>query len=154
LVSEVSASSATAEANRGPVLDDLLDRQPTDDRPQRPRQDLRGEGVDLRLLGEEPLRGGTDRILVTTDLDDRDPVEVRLDALAGHGTPDADRDAAAGEIHHVQALDERQHEHRRAHDDLLAAHVVRDVTGLRVLDRRTLAPGDHVGLVGPRDLDA
>jgi hypothetical protein len=130
------------------VADDLLHRQRSDDRAQRAREGLLRERLDLLLLAEEALGGGADRVLVAPDLDDRDALDVQLDALAGHGVADGDHDAARGEVEHVQPLDERHDEDAAAHDHLLAAEVRGDEAGLRVAHLLALAAGDDERLVG------
>ena len=67
----------------GPVADDLLDGEAADDRAQRTGEHLLGEGLDVGLLAEEPLRTEPDLVGVAADLDDGDAVEVELDALPG-----------------------------------------------------------------------
>ena len=107
------------------------------------------------LLAQEPLGGGADGVLVAADLDDRDAVEVELDALPGHGSADLHRDAARGQVEGGEALHERDDEHAAAHDDLLAGQVGGDLTGLRVAHLAlALAAGDDERLVGTGHLVA
>ena len=113
---------------RGPVADDLLDGQPADDRAQRAGEHLAGELLDLGLLVQEALGGGADRVLGAADLDDRHALQVGPDALLADRALDLDVDAAAGQVEHLQLLHHRHHEHRSAHDDLLAGQVGGDDT--------------------------
>ena len=105
------------------VADDLLDGQAADDRAQRAGEHLLGERLDVLLLGEEPLGGEPDLVGVAADLDDRDALDVELDALAGHRAADLHRDAAAGEVHGGELLHERHHEGAAAEDHLLPRQV-------------------------------
>ena len=138
---------------RGPIPDDLLDGEPADDRAQRAGEHLPGELLDLGLLVQEPLGGGADRVLGAADLDDRDALQVGADALLAHRTRDLDVDAAAGQVHDLELLHDRQHEHGGAHDDLLAGQVV-GAQAVSGLDPLALAAGDDEGLVGPGHLDS
>ena len=95
-----------------------------------------------------------DRVFVAADLDEGNPVEVELDALARDGAADLDHDPAAGEVQDVQALDERHDENAATHDDLLPGQIGGDLTGFDVADLLALASGDDEGLVWPGHLVA
>ena len=138
---------------RRTVTDDLLHRHRSDDRAERTGEHLLREGLDLVLLGEEALARGADLVLVAADLDDRDAVEVELDALARHRTTDCDRDAPAGEVEDVEALYERHDERAAAHDDPLAGEVLGHDPGA-VGELFAAGAGDDEGLVGAGDLVA
>ena len=131
----------------GAVTDDLLHGKTTDDGSERAREGLLGERLDLLLLHQEALCGGTDGVLVAPHLDDCDAVEIQFDALTGNRVADLHHDAAAGQVEHVQTLDQGNHEDSAAHDDLLAGQVGGDQTGLRIGDCLSLLARNDVGLV-------
>src|SRR5262249_33866530 len=129
-----------------------LDGQPTHDRAQRAGEHLARELLDLVLLVEEPLPRGPDRVGGTADLDDRHALQVAADALLAHRALDLDVDAAAGQAEAPQPLDDRAHEHRGAHDHLLAGQVVAS-HAVHALDGPALASGHDERLVGAGHLD-
>ena len=70
-----------------------------------------------------------------------------------HRAPDADRDPAAGQVHRVQLLDDRQHEDARAHDDLLARTSRSETDAGRVWSTcRPLRPVTMKAWLGPATL--
>src|SRR5690606_17188209 len=99
------------------------------------------------LLGKEALGTQSDLVRIATDLDDRDAVEVELDALAGDRAPDLHRDPTAGQVHRGELLDERDDEDTAAEDDLLARQVGGELARLRVDHGLALAAGDDERLV-------
>ncbi len=88
LVSECSASSATADANaaRSRMISSTVSR-PTIERSE-PASTSRVNSSISVLLVQEPLGGGADRVLGAADLDDRDALQVGADALLAHRAAD------------------------------------------------------------------
>ncbi len=138
----------------GPVADDVLDRHPADDGPQRAGQHLLGEADDAVLLLEETLGRGADGVLVAADLDDRDAFEIGLDAAQGDRSADGDGDVPAGQVEGVALLDEGHDEHAAADHDLLAAGVGEDLSGGRIGGLLAAPAGDEERLTGTGDLVA
>ena len=133
-----------------PVGDDLGHRELTDDGTHRTAQDFFSRRLDLVLLVQESLGGGTHHGLRAADLHHGDSVD-----------PDGDRVARLGCRLHVQlprpqaqlevGLNDGLDEHTRAENDLLPD--VLFLVILLTLFRRALARRDDDRLVGLRHLD-
>ena len=154
-VSEFSDSSATRWANAARSRMICSTVSAADDRAQRAGQHLLGERLDVVLLAEEPLGGEPDLVGVAADLDDRDALDVQLDALAGDRAADLHRDAAAGQVEGGELLHER--DRRTMPPPRMTFCPERSVVsspGLGVEHRLALAAGDDERLVGTRHLVA
>jgi hypothetical protein len=108
---------------RRPVLDDLLDGEATDDGAQLPRGPP-GEGLDLRCWVRNRCAAARIASSLPPTLTIATPSRSALMPWVDTAPRIADGDPPARQVHDVQLLHEGQDEDARAHDDLLAAHVV------------------------------
>src|SRR5215468_2473836 len=107
LVSECSASSATAEANavRSRIISSMVSR-PTIERSAPASTSRVNSSISFCWLRNRCPAART------ADLDDRHALQAAADALLAHRALDLDVDAAAGQAEDLQPLDDRPHEHR------------------------------------------